>query len=99
MKWVGLALLALTSTLFLGWWLFVRAPSPFELCDHLVDVTLAESKAAGISIEAEAALVDGLRERCIQHKMDKIQLRGRIKYARYAKCVLAGTSVAAIDAC
>lgn len=99
MKGLGLGVLALTAALFLGWWSFVRAPSPFEVCDHVLDVTTAEAKAAGMTVEAEATLVESLQVSCIQHKLDKIQLRGRIKYARYAKCVLAGTSVAAIEGC
>lgn len=99
MKWLSLAVFALTTTLFAAWWLFVRAPSPPAVCEHIIAVTIHESQAQGMSMEAEAPLIESLRERCIQHKLDKIQLRGRIKYARYAKCVLESTAVSAIDAC
>jgi len=86
--------------LFCGLWVaFVRAPGPERVCDHIVEVTVAEATAAGMSVEAEASLVEGLRDRCVQHKRDKIQLRGRIKYARYAKCVLEQDSLADIEAC
>ncbi len=99
MKRVSLGLFLFVATLVVLWAIFVRAPGPAELCEHIVQVTLEEASAAQMSIESEASLVGGLQERCIEHKLDKIQLRGRVKYARYAKCVMAGTTLAEVEAC
>lgn len=99
MKWLGLGTLGAVAILFGAWWSFVRAPAPAEVCDHIIDVTVSEARDSGMSVEAEASLIEGLRARCIAHKRDKIQLRGRIKYARYAKCVLSQETVASIDRC
>jgi hypothetical protein len=86
-------------TLFVLWWAYVRAPTPTEVCDHIVEVTTREAKQSGLSEEAEGAMVLKLRERCVQHKLDKIQLRGRLQYADYAKCVLDKGTLIEIERC
>lgn len=98
-RWLAGGCLTLVVALFTGWWLFVRAPSPAAVCEHIIAVTMRESAARDLSMDAEAPLIERLRVRCIQHKVDKIQLRGRIKYARYAACVMSHDDVSAIDAC
>lgn len=99
MKRVGQAVFLFVATLVTLWWVFVRAPGPEEVCDHIVEVTLNEARSAQMNPESEAALVSGLQERCIKHKLDKIQLRGRVKYADYAKCVMAADSLLDVESC
>jgi hypothetical protein len=95
-SWITLVIVAVVFGL---WWRYVRAPTPTEVCDHIVEVTLAETAASGTSPESEAAIIERIKASCIQHKLDKIQLRGRIRYADYAKCVMAETTLAGVDAC
>ncbi len=99
MKRVGQAVFLFVATLVTLWWIFVRAPGPEEVCDHIVEVTLNEARSAQMNPESEAALVEGLQERCIKHKLDKIQLRGRVKYADYAKCVLSADTLLDVESC
>ena len=99
MKIAGIVVLVIVSTLFALWWAFVRAPSPEEVCAHIASVTRAEIESTGVSLESEAAVIEGIERGCVQHKLDKIQLRGRLKYAEYAKCVLAAETVSAIGKC
>ncbi len=99
MKRIGQASFLFVATLMVLWAIFVRAPGPQEVCEHIVKVTLEEASAAQMSADSEAALVAGLQERCVEHKLDKIQLRGRVKYAQYAKCVMSATTLADIEGC
>jgi hypothetical protein len=83
-----------------GFWLFfVRAPAPPLVCDHIIEVTLREAGQQGVSMETQADIVERLREQCIKHKIDKIQLRGRLKYADYAKCVVSKDTLGEIEHC
>lgn len=81
------------------WLIYVQAPPPAEVCDHIIEVTMQESSQQGMSPDSQAAVLGGIRESCIEHKLDKIQLRGRIKYATYAKCVMASDSLSTIEKC
>ncbi|MCR9164526.1 MAG: hypothetical protein ACE37F_07275 [Nannocystaceae bacterium] len=99
MKRVGQAVFLFVATLVTLWWIFVRAPGPEEVCEHIVEVTLDEARSAQMNPESEAALVSGLSQRCIEHKLDKIQLRGRVKYAEYAKCVMAAQTLLDVESC
>ncbi|MEM6294094.1 MAG: hypothetical protein AAGA54_22640 [Myxococcota bacterium] len=99
MKRIGLGVFLFVATLVVLWAIFVRAPGPSELCEHIVDVTLKEAASAQMSRESEASLVSGLQERCVKHKVDKIQLRGRVKYAEYAKCVMAAQTLSDVESC
>jgi hypothetical protein len=99
MKRFGQALFLFVATLIVLWAIFVRAPGPETLCEHIVEVTLQEARDSGMSRESEAALVSGLQERCIEHKQNKLQLRGRVKYADYAKCVMSATTLLDIESC
>ncbi len=97
---IALWVITITMAVLLGLWLiYVKAPPPAELCEHISEVSLRESAARGMSADSQAAVLGGIREGCIQHKLDKIQLRGRIKYAAYAKCVMAADSLATIEKC
>jgi len=99
MRRVGQSLFLFVATLVTLWWFFVRAPGPHEVCEHIVEVTLTEAQAADMNAQSESALVTGLQERCIEHKLDKIKLRGRVKYARYAKCVMSASTLLDIESC
>lgn len=99
MRIASAVVLGLTLVLFVGWWAFIRAPGPALVCDHIVEVTLREAGRQALDIETEARLVESTREQCIAHKLDKIQLRGRIKYAEHAKCVMAGETLSEIGRC
>ena len=98
-KIISFVILVLVAGLFAAWWAFVRAPGPAEVCDHIIDVTIAEAQATGMSREAEADVIERTREECIQHKRDKIQLRGRLDYADYAKCVVSAKTLDEIYKC
>ncbi len=78
---------------------YVQAPAPAEVCQHILDITVAEAGEQAMDAHTQDTLLDRLRLQCIQHKRDKIQLRGKIEYARYAKCVIAATALADIEAC
>ncbi|MCX4246853.1 hypothetical protein [Paraliomyxa miuraensis] len=89
----------LVLVLFLGWWGFIRAPGPLDVCEHIIEVTLREAGDEALSDDSLSRLVDSTREQCIEHKRDKIQLRGRIKYAEHAKCVMAAQTLSEIGRC
>jgi len=99
MRIASFIVLGLTLLLFVGWWAFVRAPGPVEVCDHIMAVTLREAGDEALSDQSRARLVESTREQCIEHKRDKIQLRGRIKYAQYAKCVMAAETLGELGRC
>jgi len=91
--------LGLVLVLFAFWWGFLRAPGPTEVCDHIMAVTLREAGDQAMSDESLTRLVESTHMTCIEHKRDKIQLRGRIKYAEYAKCVVRSETLAEIGRC
>lgn len=91
--------LGLTLLFFVGWWAFIRAPGPVEVCEHIVAVTLREAGDQALSGDSQSRLVETTRQQCIEHTRDKLQLRGRIKYAEYAKCVVAAQTLGEIGHC
>ena len=91
--------LAAVALLFGLWWAFVRAPGPQEVCTHIIEVTARESGQTELSLESQTAVIDQMRERCVQHKIDKIQLRGRVAWARYARCAMAADSLDGVLRC
>jgi hypothetical protein len=99
MKIASGIVLAIVVAIFAFWAFFVRAPGPAVVCDHIIDVTLREADQQNLAMETQAELMERLRERCIEHKIDKIQLRGRLRYADYAKCVLSTNDLAEIERC
>lgn len=99
MRIASAVVLGLTLLVFAGWFLLVRAPGPVEVCEHIVEVTLREAGDQALRTETEARLIESTREQCIEHKLDKIQLRGRIKYAEHAKCVMAAQTLGEIGRC
>ena len=99
MKRASIVVLVIVAVLFAAWWGFVRAPAPEAVCAHIAEVTKREVEAGGVSLESEAAVIEGIERGCVQHKRDKIQLRGRLAYADYAKCVMGSETLAAIGKC
>lgn len=91
--------LGLVVVLFAAWFAFVRAPGPVEVCEHIVEITLREAGDQALSDDTLSRLVETTREQCIEHKRDKLQLRGRIKYAAYAKCVMEAQTLSEIGRC
>lgn len=96
---VSTVLLLVVGGLVGLWVLFVRAPSPQAVCDHIVQVTVDEATQSGMSRDSQVVVIEQMRKRCVKHKLDKIQLRGRISYARYARCVVGEQSVSGFSRC
>jgi len=92
------SLLAL-GLLFGLWFAFVRAPPPQQVCSHIIDVTMRESADQGVGGDGQDAVIGQLEQRCVQQKLDKIQLRGRVVWAKYAKCVMATNELESISRC
>ena len=99
MKIASGIVLVLVLLVFGFWLFFVRAPAPPAVCEHIIEVTLREAGQQGVAMETQADIVERLREECIKHKIDKIQLRGRLKYADYAKCVVSQDTLGGIEHC
>ncbi len=101
MRWrvASAVLLGTTIALFAFWWGFMRAPAPAEVCDHIVQITLKEAGDQAMSEDSRARLVESTHMTCIEHKQDKLLLRGRIKYAEYAKCVVRSQTLTEIGRC
>ena len=78
---------------------FVRAPSPVVVCQHIIDVTVAEAGEQAMSKDTQQTLLERMKQQCIEHKQNKLQLRGRLAYARYARCVVSSTTLRDIEAC
>lgn len=99
MRIASAVVLGLTLLVFVGWWRFIRAPGPIEVCEHIVAVTLREAGDQALRSDTEARLIESTREQCVEHKLDKLQLRGRIKYAEHAKCLMAAQTLSEIGRC
>jgi hypothetical protein len=95
---VALGLLALSVVAVIVFWLgWVRAPSPEEICKHkiqLVIETVGEDQTEGAD-----ALIGQLEGKCVEAAERKILLRGKIVYAKYAKCVMAAGSLMDAERC
>lgn len=89
-------------TLFLAllaglWIAFVRAPPPHEVCQRKADILRAE--AGGEHGEAVDNLLDQYRLGCRKQAEALLQLRGKLVYARHAKCVMAARTLADAERC
>ncbi len=90
---VGLVVVAIVVFWF-GW---VRAPSPQVICQHKVELvfaTVGEDQREGAE-----ALVGQLEVQCVEAAKKKIQMRGKLVYAEYAKCVMAATTLDEAERC
>ncbi len=97
MKIAGLVLLLLALVLGGLWIAYVRAPEPELVCEHKIAITLAE--AGDQHGPAVGNLLDQLKLQCVKEKRKLLQLRGKIVYARQAKCILAATTLSAAEKC
>lgn len=95
----SIGMLLAVLLLFGLWWAFVRAEPPQTVCRHIVDVTMREAGESSLSPESQDRMVSAIEERCVKHKLDKIQLRGRLDYARYTKCVMGSDRLSDIERC
>ena len=91
--------LLVVVALVAAWYTFVSAPAPEQVCRHIMAITLAEADEQAMAADTRNALLERLELQCIQHKKDKIALRGRIAYARYARCVVDAKTLRAIEDC
>jgi hypothetical protein len=97
MKVAGLVLLVLTLALAGLWIAYVRAPEPEVVCQHKIDITLAE--AGEQHGDAVGNLLDQLKLQCVKEKRKLLQLRGKLVYAEQAKCIMAATTLSAAERC
>ncbi|PRP98814.1 hypothetical protein ENSA7_64460 [Enhygromyxa salina] len=82
---------------FVFWFGWVHAPTPEQVCQHkiqLVHETVGEDQTDGAE-----ALVGQLEANCVIAANRKIQLRGKLVWAEYAKCVTAATTLADAERC
>ena len=99
MRIFGGTLATIAVLLIVLWRMYVTAPAPAAVCDHIIEVTLKEAGDQAMTAGTQDTLLERLRQQCIQHKRDKIQFRGKIEYATYAKCVMAASELQAIESC
>lgn len=99
MKFAMASITVVLAVLVGLWFGYVHAPPPAEVCEHIIQVTMAQSAAKGMSPDTQAAVLGSIRDQCVEHKRDKILLRGRIQYAAYAKCALAASTLGQIEKC
>ena len=83
--------------IFVFWYGWVRAPSPEEICAHKSQLVI--ETAPPEQREGAEALVAQLEVKCIQAAQRKIKLRGKLVYAKYAKCVMAATTLTEFERC
>lgn len=96
---LALGCLGAVALLFGLWFAFVRAPGPQEICRHIIDVTMRAASAQDVGPEGQDAAIAQLEAKCVQHKLDKIQLRGRVVWAKYARCVMGSDDLDTIWRC
>jgi hypothetical protein len=97
MKIAGVVLLLIALTLAGLWMAYVRAPAPEAVCEHKIAITLAE--AGDQHGPAVDNLLDQLKLQCVKEKHKLLQLRGKIVYARQAKCIMAATTLSDAERC
>ena len=88
---------AMVATLTGLWFAYVEAPDPEAVCDRIVEMTYAEG--ATHDPKSVDALVSRLRDGCVRSKSQIIQYRGKIEWARYAKCVMSAENLNDAEGC
>lgn len=79
------------------WIAFVRAAPPHEVCQRKADILRAEAGADhGDAVER---LLDQYRLGCRKQAETLLQLRGKLVYARHARCVMAARTLAEAERC
>ena len=97
MKIAGLVVLALILALTGLWFIYVQAPPPELVCEHKQAIILAE--AGGQRGPAVENLLDQLKVKCVKDKRTLLQLRGKVAYARQARCIMAATTLSESERC
>lgn len=72
------------------------APSPEEVCQHIIDLT---KKEVGEEAEAMTEQLDAHKEKCIKDGEHQKEMRGALEYNKEAKCVMAAESIADVEKC
>jgi hypothetical protein len=97
MKIAGLVVLLLALALTGLWFLYVRAPEPELVCEHKMAILLSEAgEQHGPAVEN---LLDQLKLKCVKDKRTLLQLRGKVAYARQARCILEATTLSESERC
>lgn len=95
---LSLILLGAATVAVIVFWLgWVRAPSPEQVCKHkiqLVGETASEDQTDGAD-----ALVGQLELNCVIAAERKIRLRGKLVWAKFAKCVTQATTLSDAERC
>lgn len=97
MKIAGIVLLLLVGLLTGLWFAYVRAPAPHEVCQRKADLVLADTR--GEHAEAASSLVDHFRLTCTRQAETLLQFRGKLAYARFARCVMAAPTFDDAERC
>jgi hypothetical protein len=97
MKVAGIVTVVIALVLAGLWLAFVRAPAPEVVCQHKMAITAAES--GGQYAAAMENLLNRIEADCVKEKHKLLQLRGKIAYARQAKCILAATTLSDAERC
>lgn len=97
MKIAATIVLVLAAVLTGLWIAFVSAPPPHEVCQRKAQILLTET--GGEHGEAVENLLDQYRLHCRKQTEKLLQLRGKLVYARHAKCVLAATTLNEAERC
>ena len=95
MKYAAIAAGVFGLCILTFWFVYVRAPSPEEVCEHKIVL----AKAMATPDMNMAPLEASIRDRCVRAAKQKIQLRGKIKYANYARCVMQAQDFEAGERC
>lgn len=97
LKIAGLVVLLLVGSLTGLWFIYVQAPPPEVVCEHKLAITVAE--AGGDQRPSVQNLLDQLKLKCVKDKRTLLQLRGKVAYARQARCILAATTLSESERC
>ena len=97
MKLAAVITLVLAAVVGVLWFLFVVAPPAHEVCQHKSDILVAE--AGGAHDDAVANLLDQYRLSCRKQADKTLQLRGKVAYARWAKCVMGSKTLSEAERC
>ena len=82
------------TVFWLGW---VRAPTPEQVCAHKIQLVVDSTPPQ--QREGADALVGQLEARCLVAAQRKLRLRGKLVWARYAKCVTSATHLRDAERC
>ena len=96
-KIAGAVVLGICLVIFGFWLIFVRAPPPQVICQHKIELVLNEVPPEQ-RVGAEA-LIAQLELRCVEAAKKKIQFRGKLVYAEFARCVAKATTLGEAERC